>query len=90
MQLVRQDYVDEKKTGYDELTHAALKGMLRRSTRTRSSWSRGISRGCRTTRTRASADSGLVVALRDGMLTIVSPMEDTPGSRAGLLPGDQI
>ena len=28
MQLIRQDYVDEKKVGYDDLTHAALKGML--------------------------------------------------------------
>src|SRR3954470_11851399 len=28
MQLIRQDYVDEKKVSYDALTHAALKGML--------------------------------------------------------------
>jgi carboxyl-terminal processing protease len=28
MQLIRQDYVDEKKVSYDQLTHAALKGML--------------------------------------------------------------
>jgi len=33
---------------------------------------------------------GVTVTTRDGMLTIVSPMEDTPGFRAGLLPGDQI
>ena len=28
MQLIRQDYVDEKKIDYDALTHAALKGMI--------------------------------------------------------------
>jgi carboxyl-terminal processing protease len=33
---------------------------------------------------------GVVVTQRDGNLVIVSPMEDTPGFRAGLLPGDQI
>jgi carboxyl-terminal processing protease len=33
---------------------------------------------------------GVVVAMREGMLTIVTPMEDSPGSRAGLRAGDQI
>ena len=28
MQLVRQDYVDEKKVSYEALTHAAMRGML--------------------------------------------------------------
>ena len=28
MQLIRQDYVDEKKVTYEELTHAAMRGML--------------------------------------------------------------
>src|SRR5438067_11271969 len=33
---------------------------------------------------------GVVVSVKDGLITIVSPMEDTPGFKAGLLPGDQI
>jgi len=28
LQLIRQDYVDDKKVNYDTLTHAALRGML--------------------------------------------------------------
>src|SRR5678816_2817947 len=28
LQLIRQDYVDEQKVDYEELTHSALKGML--------------------------------------------------------------
>ena len=28
LQLIRQDYVDEKKVSYEQLTHAALRGML--------------------------------------------------------------
>jgi carboxyl-terminal processing protease len=33
---------------------------------------------------------GVVVTVRDGFLTIVAPMEDTPGARAGLRAGDRI
>ena len=28
LQLIRQDYVDEKKTGYQELIYSAMRGML--------------------------------------------------------------
>jgi carboxyl-terminal processing protease len=33
---------------------------------------------------------GIVISIRDGQLTIVNPMDDTPASRAGLLAGDRI
>jgi carboxyl-terminal processing protease len=33
---------------------------------------------------------GIEISLRDNLLTIVSPIEDTPASRAGLQAGDQI
>ena len=33
---------------------------------------------------------GIEVALREGYVTVVAPMEDTPGSRAGILSGDRI
>lgn len=33
---------------------------------------------------------GIEITLRDGHLTIVAPIEDTPAARAGLLSGDQI
>ena len=33
---------------------------------------------------------GIVVSIRDDWLTIISPMEGTPGARAGLRPGDRI
>jgi len=33
---------------------------------------------------------GIEISKRDGVLTIVAPIEDTPASRAGLLSGDQI
>ncbi len=33
---------------------------------------------------------GIEISLQNGMLTVVSPMEDTPADRAGLKPGDKI
>jgi carboxyl-terminal processing protease len=33
---------------------------------------------------------GIEITLRDGLLTIVAPIEDTPADRAGLLAGDQV
>jgi carboxyl-terminal processing protease len=33
---------------------------------------------------------GIQIGMRDGVLTIITPIEDTPGYRAGLLAGDRI
>jgi len=33
---------------------------------------------------------GLVVSMKDGYVTVVAPMEDSPGFRAGILTGDRI
>ncbi len=33
---------------------------------------------------------GIEITLRDGRLTVISPIEDTPAFRAGIRPGDQI
>lgn len=33
---------------------------------------------------------GIEVTIRDGLLTVVTPIEDTPAFKAGILPGDRI
>jgi carboxyl-terminal processing protease len=33
---------------------------------------------------------GLMVGMKDGQITVIAPMDDTPGSRAGILSGDHI
>lgn len=33
---------------------------------------------------------GIVIAIRDGSLTVISPLDDTPASRAGIKSGDKI
>ena len=90
MQLIRQDYVDEKKTTYRALTYAALKGMFNSlDPHSRFMEPREL-KGMEDDTRSEFGGLGITVTTRDGMLTIVSPMEDTPGFRAGLLPGDQI
>ncbi|MHA3773772.1 S41 family peptidase [Verrucomicrobiota bacterium sgz303538] len=90
MQLIRQDYVDEKKTSYEELTHAALKGMLGSLDPHSQFMEVRDFKGMQDDTNSRFGGLGVVVTQRDGNLVIVSPMEDTPGFRAGILPGDQI
>lgn len=90
MQLIRQDYVDEKKTSYRALTYAALRGMFNSlDPHSRFMEPREL-KGMEDDTKSEFGGLGVTVTTRDGMLTIVTPMEDTPGFRAGLLPGDQI
>jgi carboxyl-terminal processing protease len=90
MQLVRQDYVDEKKVTYDELTHAALRGMLSSLDPHSQFMEAQDFKGMQDDTNSRFGGLGVVVTQRDGNMVIVTPMEDTPGFRAGLLPGDQI
>ena len=49
-----------------------------------------ITSNCRTTRKDEFGGLGLVVSMKDNYVTVVAPMEDTPGFRAGILSGDRI
>src|SRR5882757_5392404 len=90
VQLIRQDYVDGNKTSYHDLITAALKGMLSsldpHSQYMDPSDFRDMQED---TRSRYNG-LGIEVSMKNGLPTVVSPMEDTPAARAGILSGDQI
>jgi carboxyl-terminal processing protease len=90
MQLVRQDYVNPDKVSYKDLTYAALRGMLS-SLDPHSQFldEDGFQEIQRETKGEFSG-LGIVVAMKGNALVILSPMEDSPSGRAGLMPGDQI
>jgi carboxyl-terminal processing protease len=90
LQLIRQDYVDPDKVSYKDLTYAALRGMLS-SLDPHSQFldEEGFTDIQRETKGVFSG-LGIVVGVKDGGLIILSPMEDSPGGRAGLMPGDRI
>ena len=90
LKLIRQDYVDEKKISYRDLTYHALRGMLANLDPHSQFMEPQDFKGMQDDTKSQFGGLGVVVSMKDGMLTIVSPMEDTPGFKAGLLPGDQI
>jgi carboxyl-terminal processing protease len=90
LQLIRQDYVDASKIAYRNLTYSALRGMLG-SLDPHSQFMEPTDFREMQNETRSEFGGlGIVVSTKDGVLTVVSPMEDSPGFRAGISPGDQI
>ena len=90
LQLIRQDYVDGKKVSYHDLTYSAMRGMLS-SLDPHSQFMEADDFKSMQDDTNSEFDGlGMNVTVKDGVITVVSPMEDTPAFKAGLLPGDQI
>src|SRR5689334_9511594 len=90
LELIRQDYVDENKTGYHDLVNAALKGMLSSLDPHSQYMDPNDFRDMQDdTRSRFNG-LGIEVSIKNGLPTVVSPMEDTPAAKAGILSGDQI
>ncbi len=90
VELIRQDYVDGAKISYHDLVYAAMKGMLS-SLDPHSQFMDPDDFKDMQDDTRSRFNGlGVEVALRDGVLTVITPMEDTPAAKAGILAGDQI
>lgn len=90
IQLIRQDYFDEEKIDYKGLAYNALRGMLSELDPHSQFLDPEAFRGMQEDTRSEFGGLGIQVAIRNGFLTIISPMEGTPGFEAGLLPGDQI
>jgi carboxyl-terminal processing protease len=90
MQLIRQDYVDDGKVSYRDLTYSALRGMLAELDPHSQFMEPRDFRGMQEDTRSEFGGLGVVVTMEDGALTIVNPMEDSPGFEAGLKPGDRI
>jgi carboxyl-terminal processing protease len=91
LQLVRQDYFDPGKVQYKDLTYAALRGMLS-SLDPHSQFldEEAFADLQRETQGGPFSGLGIIVGVKDDATIIMSPMEDSPAGRAGLLPGDRI
>ena len=90
VQLLRQDYVDGNKTSYHDLIYAAMRGMLS-SLDPHSQFMEPNDFKDMQDDTRSRFNGlGIEVAVKGGLLTVITPMEDTPAAKAGILSGDQI
>src|SRR5438477_2496450 len=90
LELIRQDYVDDNKTSYHDLINAAMKGMLSSLDPHSQFMDPNDFRDMQDdTRSRFNG-LGIEVSMKSGLPTVVTPMEDTPAAKAGILSGDQI
>jgi carboxyl-terminal processing protease len=88
VELVREDYVDEEKTDYEGLVYSALRGMLSDLDPHSDFMEPEDFEEMQEDTKSEFGGWGVVVAMKDDRLTVVAPMEGTPGFRAGILPGD--
>lgn len=90
MEIIRKDYVDGEKLSYQDLTYTALKGMLNGLDPHSQFMDPSSFNEMKQETGGQFGGIGVVIGLKDGVITVISPMEDTPGFKAGLLPGDKI
>ncbi len=88
--LIRKDYVDGDKVGYQDLVYHALHGMVNSLDPFSDFLTPEQLQDMMEETEGEFGGLGVIVTTRDGVLTVMSPMEGTPGFRAGLQPGDQI
>jgi len=88
MQLVQQDYVHPVDSS--ELTDAALKGMLSRLDPHSAYMTEIEFRESQEDINGKFGGVGLQITDHNGLPTVVSPIDDTPGAKAGVQPGDAI
>lgn len=90
MERVKKDYVDGQKVKYQDLVYGALKGMLNTLDPHSEFMDPEKYKELQNDTQGAFGGLGIVVSMKDNFLTVVSPMEDTPGFKAGILSGDRI
>jgi len=90
MEKVRREYVDGKDLTYQELVRNALKGMLSELDPHSEYMEPQKFDDLRDDTEGKFGGIGVVISMRDERLTVVAPMEDTPGFRAGIRTGDII
>lgn len=86
--IVRKNYVEEVDT--EKLVDGAIKGMLGALDPHSAYLTEDLYEELQTETQGRFGGLGIEVTVRDGVLTVVSPIEDTPAARVGIEPGDQI
>jgi carboxyl-terminal processing protease len=90
LEKVRTEYVNGTNMTYHDLTYSAIKGMVNSLDPHSEFLTPEDYQELQDDTEGKFGGLGLVVQLKDGYVTIVSPMDNSPGLRAGILPGDRI
>src|SRR6266550_3131607 len=86
METVRKDYVDGQKLTYQELVYGALKGMVDTLDPHSEFLDPEKYKELQNDTQGQFGGLGIVVTMQDSALTVVAPIEDTPGSRRESFP----
>ncbi len=90
LERIKRDYVDGDKLSYHDLIYGALKGMLGMLDPHSEFMDSSKYDELKSDTEGAFGGVGIVVSMKDNYITVVSPMEDSPGFKAGILSGDRI
>jgi len=85
---IQKDYVEETKS--KDLIHGAIKGMLETLDPHSAFMPPNMYKEMQEETKGRFEGLGIEITIKDGILTVVSPIEDTPAFKAGILAGDQI
>jgi len=88
LSAVQTSYVEEP--DMDELVEGAIKGMLQTLDPHSSYLTPDMLKQVEVETKGVFGGLGIEIGIKDGILTIIAPIEDTPADRAGLLAGDKI
>ena len=88
LSIIRRSYVEE--VSVKDLVHGAVNGMLASLDPHSSFLPPEMYKEMKIDTSGEFGGLGIEITIRDGILTIVSPIEGTPADRAGLLAGDMI
>lgn len=89
--LLRTEYYDESKIDPEKLIHGAINGMIKSLDDPHTSYmSKDIFKELQTETKGEFGGVGIVIGVRDSWITVISPIDDTPGARAGIKAGDKI
>jgi len=86
--IIQKDYVEETKS--KDLIYGAIKGMLETLDPHSAFMPPNMYKEMQEETKGRFEGLGIEITLKDGILTVVSPIEDTPAYKAGILAGDQI
>jgi carboxyl-terminal processing protease len=90
MEKVRKDYVDGQNLKYQDLVYAALKGMINTLDPHSEFMEPEKYKELQNDTQGAFGGLGIVIEMKDNFITVIAPMEVSPGFKAGIMSGDRI
>ncbi len=90
MEKVRKDYADGQNLKYQDLVYGALKGMINTLDPHSEFMEPEKYKELQNDTQGAFGGLGIVISMKDNFITVIAPMEDSPGFKAGIMSGDRI